>query len=94
MDVKRLSHGIMFQLRTKIQSYMDSFQSMSTFLETFRAQPAAITRELLLLAEEGLLGLYFECDQEFISSTVKLCISVYVVHWCDHMLTISMVYML
>eukprot|EP00731_Ephydatia_muelleri_P025996 Em0018g96a len=67
-----------YQLRTKIQSYMDSFQSMSTFLETFRAQPAAITRELLLLAEDGLLGLYFECDQDFISSTVKLCISVLV----------------
>lgn len=69
----------MFQLRMKLQSYMDSFQSIFTFLETFRAKPAAITHELLLQAEGGLQGLYFECDQEFISSALKLCISMYVV---------------
>lgn len=75
-----LLQKMLFQLRMKIQSYVDSFQSMFSFLRILGAKPTVTTCEVLSLAEQGLQGLYFECDEEVVSSAVELCISVYVAH--------------
>ena len=64
------------QLLQKIKQLSTAFERMSSFLSCVQHSGDHPHESLVQLATEGLPGLWFHCNEDFTTASLKLCIGM------------------